>query len=105
MRYDIIYEAHKHEHDNKNHWSANVVSKRSLHLAPACHLTEAAEAAAVIGRAVEARRASQAPITVITYYNSSHTRVVLHAAAGGLDCCWAAGSWRGALWKSKEICV
>ena len=33
-----------------------------------------------------------APIKAITYYNGSHTRIELQAAARGLDCCWAAGS-------------
>ena len=33
------------------------------------------------------------PIKAITYYNSSHTRVELQAAAArGLDRCWAVGS-------------
>ena len=38
----------------------------------------------------------------ISYYNSSHTRIELQAAARGLDCCWAAGSDRGALCKNRE---
>ena len=33
------------------------------------------------------------PIKAISYYNSSHTRIELQAAAArGMDCCWAAGS-------------
>ena len=44
-----------------------------------------------------------APIKAITYYNSSHTRIELQAAAArGLDCCWAAASRRGALCQNKE---
>ena len=42
----------------------------------------------------------------ISYYNSSHTRRELQAAAAmGLDCCWAAGSWRGALCNNREMYV
>ena len=57
-------------------------------------MTEAAVAAAARGSGVEAGRASQAPIKAISYYNSGHTRIEFQAAAaaGGLDCCWAAGS-------------
>ena len=56
-------------------------------------LAEAAEAAAARDSGVEAGTASQAPIKVITYFNSSHTRIEFQAAAArGLDCCWAAGS-------------
>ena len=39
---------------------------------------------------------------IISYYNSSSTRIELQDAARGLDCCWAAGSWRGALCKKRE---
>ena len=40
---------------------------------------------------------------IISYYNSSHTRIKLKAAAArGLDCCRAAGSYRGALCKKRE---
>ena len=48
-----------------------------------------------------------APIKAITYYNSSHTRTELQAAADarGLDCCWAAGSYRGALCQNREMYV
>ena len=38
----------------------------------------------------------------ISHYNSSHTRIELQAADRGLDCCWAAGSERGALGKKRE---
>ena len=66
-----------------------MIFKRSLHFTPAYHLTEAAEAAAARGSGEKAGRASQAPIKVITYYNRSHTRIELQAAAArGLDCCW-----------------
>ena len=43
----------------------------------------------------------------ISYYNTSHTRMELQAAAAarGLDCSWAAGSWRGALCKKREMYV
>ena len=92
----ISYKKHTNMNKYKERLSTNVIFKRSLHFMPACHLTEAAEgaeAAAVRGSRVEAGRASQAPIKVITYYNSSHTRKELQAAAArGLDCCWAAGS-------------
>ena len=48
----------------------------------------------------------QAPIKAINYHNSSHTRIELQAAAArGLDCCWAAGSERGALCKNREMYV
>ena len=81
-----------------------MIFKRSLQFTPACHLTLDRSSSSSSSSSSGVRRVAQAPIKAISYYNSSHTRRDLQAtAARGPDCCWAAGSKRGALCKNREM--